>query len=312
MQDDKDDKDRQADKDRQDELDTTDKNDKQHLKPRGEVQPDFPSLLQAIYVLVLLFLVDVLLMGLYIDTFGRFEDGDPVAASIIVIGGNTIVLTALMYMKRLSLASLFQPGDNSARAVLLVLTLPVMLVSAGMAVLIDDLLRVILLVLPMTKGQFEMFDRVMSGGMVSLLLLCVIAPFGEEMLFRGIFLRSFNRQYTPAQAIVFSSALFGVFHLNIYQATAAFAVGVIWAWIGLRSRSLWPCIVGHASYNLCCYLLGIALADSTPAAADSSVFSGAAPFILQVIAVACVWAGGLMLWKILGDVRVRPAGPAPD
>jgi uncharacterized protein len=69
------------------------------------------------------------------------------------------------------------------------------------------------------------------------------------MLFRGIILRSFLQQYGRRRAFLYSAALFGLAHLNIYQFTIAFLGGIFLAWLYERTRSLWPCILVHGAYN---------------------------------------------------------------
>ena len=89
----------------------------------------------------------------------------------------------------------------------------------------------------------------MSKSFTSVVTVCILAPVLEEMLFRGIILRSFLRQYRRSYAIVGSAALFGLAHLNIYQFAAGLVLGIVSGWLYERARSLWPCILLHAAYN---------------------------------------------------------------
>jgi membrane protease YdiL (CAAX protease family) len=71
----------------------------------------------------------------------------------------------------------------------------------------------------------------------------------EEMLFRGLVLRSFLQQYPRWASILGSACIFGFAHLNIYQFIVGTIVGLILGWLYERSRSLWPCILLHGAYN---------------------------------------------------------------
>jgi len=96
----------------------------------------------------------------------------------------------------------------------------------------------------------EMFREIMSGNPVAkLIALVVIAPITEEMLFRGLIFREFARRYSMRHAIFGSAALFALFHLNPWQAVVAFPVGVLAAWLVLRTGSIIPGIVLHAALN---------------------------------------------------------------
>lgn len=57
-----------------------------------------------------------------------------------------------------------------------------------------------------------------------------LAPFGEEILFRGFLLQNFKR-YGVRFAIIFSAILFGIYHGNIVQTPFAFILGLLLGYI---------------------------------------------------------------------------------
>jgi hypothetical protein len=83
----------------------------------------------------------------------------------------------------------------------------------------------------------------------SLLTLVVVAPLTEELLFRGLILRGFLGNYSVHKAILVSAFLFGAFHLNPWQFTGALVLGAVFAWWFFKTRSLLPCLFGHALNN---------------------------------------------------------------
>ena len=46
-----------------------------------------------------------------------------------------------------------------------------------------------------------------------------------------------------------SALLFALIHLNPWQFSGAFVLGVIFAWWFVQTRSLVPCLFGHAVFN---------------------------------------------------------------
>lgn len=70
-------------------------------------------------------------------------------------------------------------------------------------------------------------ENIAGGNAFGTFMIAVIAaPVVEEILFRGIVLRSI-RKFAPAWgAILISSVLFGVYHLNIVQAVYATLMGI--------------------------------------------------------------------------------------
>ncbi len=87
------------------------------------------------------------------------------------------------------------------------------------------------------------------GSMLGLIVALVLGPISEELVFRGIVLRGFLQQYSMRKAIVASSVLFGLFHLNPWHWPSATLGGMLFAWWFVRTRSLIPCILGHALHN---------------------------------------------------------------
>jgi len=76
----------------------------------------------------------------------------------------------------------------------------------------------------------------------------LVAPVTEELLFRGVVLRSFEG-YGKKFAIVTSALLFGLFHGNLNQGLFAFSAGLVLAYVALEYHILWA-VVLHIFNNL--------------------------------------------------------------
>jgi membrane protease YdiL (CAAX protease family) len=88
--------------------------------------------------------------------------------------------------------------------------------------------------------------------------ICVIAPFFEEILFRGILLRGIlQNKINPAVAIGLSAFLFGLAHLNPWQFMGAGILGIAFGFVYYRTKSLWLCIFLHALNNTVSFLMMI-------------------------------------------------------
>lgn len=79
--------------------------------------------------------------------------------------------------------------------------------------------------------------------------VAISAPLLEEILFRGIILDGFLKNYSPRKAIIWSAIIFGLIHMNPYQFIGATLVGILMGWIYWRTRSLWLCILIHFVNN---------------------------------------------------------------
>ena len=102
-------------------------------------------------------------------------------------------------------------------------------------------------------------ENIAGGNAFGTFMIAVIAaPVVEEILFRGIVLRSM-RKFAPAWAsILISSILFGVYHLNIVQAAYATLMGIAAGILYEKKRNLLFPILVHFANNLITMLQGFA------------------------------------------------------
>lgn len=94
-----------------------------------------------------------------------------------------------------------------------------------------------------------------EAGMVWLVLLgfCVGAPIAEEFIFRGFVYRGWSASFLgPTGAIILSSALFAVIHLQYmwFYIAGIFCIGALFGYLRRRSGSTWLTVITHAFYNL--------------------------------------------------------------
>lgn len=110
----------------------------------------------------------------------------------------------------------------------------------------------------------------LTGLITMVFIVPFFVPFAEELFFRGMLLRSFekgmNNKYNKILAIVFSSVLFGLAH---FQGFSGFADVFVVVWITLMSiimgyyamktDSIWTSFSIHATYNFVTILFAILL-----------------------------------------------------
>ena len=99
------------------------------------------------------------------------------------------------------------------------------------------------------------------------LYTAVFAPVGEELIYRGLVMRQFQK-YGNVFAIVVSAALFGVMHANLFQMIFAFLTGLVLGYTAAEFSLRWS-IVLHLINNLVFgELLGWLMGYLSPAAQD--------------------------------------------
>lgn len=109
-------------------------------------------------------------------------------------------------------------------------------------------------------GYLAGFREMDFGYLATAVALVVLVAFGEEAAFRGVLLKALEPRGVM-YAVLVSSALFGLMHLGnlalgapwqgvLLQVLFSGMGGVGFAAIRIRTNSLWPVIVLHASYDL--------------------------------------------------------------
>lgn len=93
--------------------------------------------------------------------------------------------------------------------------------------------------------------------------LVIMAPLSEETFFRGFIFGGLIRPLGPIPAMIASGLLFGAFHVSGMDTLALVvpigAIGAIFAWIYMKTGSLWLSIASHSLFN-CLSFLAMALA----------------------------------------------------
>ena len=87
-------------------------------------------------------------------------------------------------------------------------------------------------------------------GLLMFIALVIAAPILEELIFRGIMLDGLLRIYSPTKAVIVSSLLFGLVHLNPAQFVGGALVGGFMGWVYVHTRSVMATILIHAAFNL--------------------------------------------------------------
>ena len=88
-----------------------------------------------------------------------------------------------------------------------------------------------------------------SNVWVNLLFLVVVAPIGEEFVFRKLIIDR-TRKYGCFVSALFSGLVFGLMHGNLYQCFYAFAIGLLLGYLYYTTGKLHLTIAIHAVVNL--------------------------------------------------------------
>lgn len=87
-----------------------------------------------------------------------------------------------------------------------------------------------------------------AENIIYFIAIAVVPPIIEEFLFRGAILGSL-RKHGDALAIVVSAVMFGFAHSNFIQTPVTFLVGLVLAYLTVKTNSLIPAIIVHFVNN---------------------------------------------------------------
>lgn len=132
----------------------------------------------------------------------------------------------------------------------------------------------------------ELLHLVSENKISSLLMVVVFAPLLEELFCRGIILRGLLKHLTPVKAILWSAAIFGVIHMNPWQAIPAFLIGIMMGWIYWKTRSLWATIFFHFINNGFAYIITIFFPELPEDVGYYQMIPGVYYYIFYLVALA--------------------------
>ena len=77
----------------------------------------------------------------------------------------------------------------------------------------------------------------------------MLAPIGEELLFRGVTMHQAKRVFPFWAANIMQALLFGLFHMNMIQGIYAFFLGMVLGYICEKGCSIYQSILFHMMFN---------------------------------------------------------------
>jgi membrane protease YdiL (CAAX protease family) len=118
----------------------------------------------------------------------------------------------------------------------------------GLKIIGGELLNLLQFALPVPEGYF---GTGLPGNIVLAVISTAVFPaFTEEIFFRGLLLNQLRSGYSSRRALILSSLLFGLMHLNPWQFLYSFVLGLFYGWIYVRFKNIWLSMFMHFYNNL--------------------------------------------------------------
>ncbi|MBU0700222.1 CPBP family intramembrane metalloprotease [bacterium] len=136
-----------------------------------------------------------------------------------------------------------------------------LIVGAGLLILSIGIITLYVLIFDYIPKSFcgigDDFSRAISFKSIlfPFILFTLIAPFSEELFFRGFVYSSLRERIGIKWAIIISALFFASVYGTIFGFLPLFLVSIVSAWLYERRESLIPCIVAHITISFIWALL---------------------------------------------------------
>lgn len=111
------------------------------------------------------------------------------------------------------------------------------------------------------ENAFKFTDH--TPFIVNILIIGIIAPFAEELLFRGVIYQALKKYFHIGIAIGIQAVLFGLVHINSVQVVYATLMGILCGYMVYKTKSLWSGVVIHIANNtISCILSALHIGES--------------------------------------------------
>ncbi|MFH1853557.1 MAG: type II CAAX endopeptidase family protein [Candidatus Neomarinimicrobiota bacterium] len=206
-------------------------------------------------------LISVLLAALLTATVGLVfgvESGEKTLVYLsIFIGQGFMAVPLLFYLHSQGISFRRSLRLNPVGSVTVLATV---LVAVGAVFIADELDRLVSLIFPaadslMQIGQVLIVDSALSA-IILFIGLGILAPIGEELLFRG-YLQGFLEEHWQdvTRAVLVTAMAFALAHMNPFWLVQAYLMGVLLGYLTWRTDSVLPAILLHGIYNAVALLI---------------------------------------------------------
>jgi len=123
-----------------------------------------------------------------------------------------------------------------------------LLIMIYFVTIINNLLMIALGVAVQVETITEMFNE-MDSPLIFAVSTVLLAPFTEELFFRGFLFKGLREKYGWVNALMFSSIIFALFHGQLATLLPTFMLGALFAYMFQKTGSVLPGMLLHFSIN---------------------------------------------------------------
>ncbi|MFQ6677391.1 MAG: lysostaphin resistance A-like protein [Fidelibacterota bacterium] len=252
-----------------------------------------------VFGIVILSVLSALAVGTIIVSVGNTflpEKNSPIVNFLsLFIGQGFMVVPLILFLvaRKESLLSRLR-----IRKISLPVIISTAILSVGLIIMVDEFDRLsgLLFTPPEFLDQMGVMLKFDSLSVALFLMfgLVLLAPLGEELIFRG-FLQQFLEEYWQdiTRAVLVTSLFFAIIHLNPFWLIQIYILGVMLGYLAWKTGSIWAGFILHASNNF----IALMFTNYDESLSGFYTWNGhVAPWIL-LLSIICIYYGFTSLNK---------------
>lgn len=277
-------------------------NDPRFEAPRAQRFPTWGDMLAVVGIYLLATVATSIVMAIVAAVSGGAESltermsSGPMSVLSYALSMALTIIGALIYRKlRRGKGKVFRLSMRGFNPMLILWGFVLVLITG---IVIEPVLNLF------PESFLDLLNQMGANGGWSVLMLAILAPVMEEVLFRGILLESVREKYSSGRAIVVSALMFGVIHVIPQQVVNAFVIGLILGFIYVRTDSLWPVIIIHALNNAMAYVI-MQWSDGANITVRSLIENDTIYAVVYGMSLAVFIVSGYMVWRSIEKINSK-------
>ncbi len=212
------------------------------------------------FLIVLFSITSAFLAGGVVASLGTFYAQSfqkVITFASFIVGQGLMVVPLFLYLKFKKLSII-----DSIRFKTLKYTdvRPIVLFSLGLIVLSDELDRIMQVYIPAPDYIIDLNHLIQPesylGGFLLFFAVVILAPLGEEIIFRGFLQQVLEKQWKDStRAVLFTALIFSLVHMNPYWFFQIYILGVFLGFLAWKTKSIIAPLILHGLNNLIALLL---------------------------------------------------------
>jgi membrane protease YdiL (CAAX protease family) len=210
------------------------------MKPGSKRNTITTKNVNLLFLTIIMTHILIILMMLFVPNFLTVEGIMSIIVGQLIVAVPTIIF--LLY-KKIEVKELLVFGKIRVTTVLLIILY--MYLMMPMTSLLNAISQTVStnVVLELTQ------DMVQYPFIVTWLMVGVIGPAIEELICRGILYEGYKKHVSPVKAMIVSSLIFGMLHMNLNQMPYAFALGIVLVLLKEATGTIVAPMLFHMFFN---------------------------------------------------------------